>query len=67
MFRNLKPVARCAHLPAGFITVYSATGWVRYRTQDVVSNPLVIVLGINGQQYRLCINLRCPFPSQVSS
>lgn len=53
---------------AGWITVYSAIGWVRYAISRAMQSPVALSLAINQQQqqYRLCINLGCPWPSQVS-
>jgi hypothetical protein len=48
---------------AGQVAVYSATGWARYRADSVIQ---ALALSISGQQYRLCINTACPFPSRVS-
>lgn len=51
---------------AGWVAVYSSAGWARYRI-SIMQNPLVLSLAITGQQYRLCINLACALPAQVSS
>lgn len=53
-------------LLAGWIVVYSATGLARYRWTSGMQNPVVLSLAINGQQHRLCINLACALPAQVS-
>jgi hypothetical protein len=52
---------------AGWVAVYSSTGWARYRISSVMQNPVVLSLAITGEQYRLCINLACTLPAQVSS
>lgn len=57
-------ISGCTPL-AGWFAVYSSNGWARYSISVGVQGPLVLAMAVDGQRFRICLDLACPFPSRV--